>query len=299
MTAARIGFALRLLLAGVFLFSALSKLPGVGLFEIAIVEQGLAATRAQAAHPARLLIAFELFLGLALLFPFYLKRAILPLAMATFVGFIALQGYQLTLGEQTQDCGCFGELLPMSSAESLIKNIILLGLSLWLYKITPEQKRRPRLLALLALGSLITVLVLAPVRQDYEANFAQYTQFEKAGRVDLTRGDKLVAVFNADCEHCQETAQTLDELAKKNAAIPKIYVLMFSEDESAVSAFSEKTHTNYPYHLITASEFFDLIGDSPPRVFWLQDGRIKARWDDQFAESILAAFDGQPTALTR
>lgn len=298
MTATKIGLPLRLFLAGVFLFSALSKLPGVGLFEIAIVDQGLAATRAQAAYPARLMIAFELFLGLALLFPFYLKRAILPLAMATFVGFIALQGYQLTLGEQTQDCGCFGELLPMSSAESLIKNVILLGLSLWLFKITPAEKRQPAVPALLALVSLIAVLALAPVHQDYKGNFAQYTQFEKAGRVDLTRGDKLVAVFNADCEHCQETAQTLDKLAKKNAPIPKIYVLMFSEHDSAVSAFMEKTHTNYPYHLITANEFFDLIGDSPPRVYWLQDGRIKARWDDQIAESILAAFDKHTTALT-
>ncbi len=298
MTAARIGFALRLFLAGVFLFSALSKLPGVGLFEIAIVDQGLAATRAHAAYPARLLIAFELFLGLALLFPFHLKRAILPLTIATFVGFIALQGYQLTLGEQTQDCGCFGELLPMSSAESLVKNVILLGLSLWLFKITPAEKRRPAVPALLALVSLIAVLVLAPVRQDYEGNFAQYTQFEKAGRVDLTQGDKLVAVFNAECEHCQETAQSLDELSKINEKIPEIFVLMFSEHDSAISAFMEKTHTAYPYHPISANEFFDLIGESPPRVYWLQDGRIKARWDDQIAESILAAFGQHTTALT-
>lgn len=298
MTVAKISLTLRLLLAGVFLFSALSKLPGVGLFEIAIVDQGLATTRAQAAYPARLMIAFELFLGLALLLPFYLKRAILPLAMATFVGFIALQSYQLTLGEQTQDCGCFGELLPMSSAESLVKNVILLGLSLWLFKITPEEKRRPAVPALLALGSLIAVLMLAPMRENYEGNFAQYTQFEKAGRVDLTRGDKLVAVFNAECEHCQETAQTLDELTKKIAALPPIYVLMFSEHDSAVSVFSEKTHTHYPYHLITVNEFFDLIGDSPPRVYWLQEGRIKARWDDQFDENILAAFDRHSTAST-
>lgn len=298
MTAAKIGLTLRLLLAGIFLFSAFSKLPNAGLFEIAIVDQGLAATRAQAAYPARLMIAFELFLGLALLLPFYLKRGILPLTMATFVGFSVLQGYQLTLGEQTQDCGCFGELLPMSSAESLVKNVILLGLSIWLINITPTEKRRPAVPALLALGSLIAVFAFAPARQNYEGIFAQYTQFEKAGRVDLTRGDKLVAVFNAECEHCQETAQSLGELSKVNADIPEIYVLMFSEHDSTTSAFSERTNTNYPYHLIAANEFFDLIGDSPPRVYWLQDGQIKARWDHQIPEQIAAAFNIQSTAVT-
>jgi hypothetical protein len=66
---ARIALALRLLLGGVFIFSAISKLVSVGVFEIAVVDQGLAATREQAAYPARLVIAFELFLGASLLFP--------------------------------------------------------------------------------------------------------------------------------------------------------------------------------------------------------------------------------------
>src|SRR3990172_5238793 len=124
----KIRFALRLLLGGLFFFSAVAKLLSVGLFEIAIVDQGLAATREQAAYPARLLIALELFLGLSLFFPYFLKHFILPLTIILLGAFILLQGYQLTFGEQTQDCGCFGKLLPMSSAESLWKNIILLGL---------------------------------------------------------------------------------------------------------------------------------------------------------------------------
>jgi hypothetical protein len=107
----------------------------------------------------------------------------------------------------------------------------------------------------------------------------------------LTSGDKLVAVFNAECEHCQETARELGALAAKSANFPPIYVLMFSENEAAISAFAEKTHTNYPYHLISADEFFNLIGASPPRIYWLQDGKVKARWDEDFADHILMAFN--------
>jgi uncharacterized membrane protein YphA (DoxX/SURF4 family) len=290
MNTKRLQLILRFLLGAVFIFSAISKLLGVGLFEIAIVEQGLSATREQAAYPARLLIAFELFLGAALFFPFYSKRIIVPLAIVTLIAFTLLQGYQMTFGEQTHDCGCFGALLPMSSAESLAKNIVLLGLSLWLLKITREEKRQITLPSILAIASLAAVFLFAPIRKNYDETFAKYMQFEKASRVDLTSGDKLVAVFNAECEHCQETARELGALAAKNADFPPIYVLMFSENEAAISAFAEKTHTNYPYHLISADEFFSLIGASPPRIYWLQDGKIKARWDEDFAKHILAAF---------
>jgi uncharacterized membrane protein YphA (DoxX/SURF4 family) len=292
----RIKLVLRLLLGGVFIFSAISKLLGVGLFEIAIVDQGLAATREQAAYPARLVIAFELFLGAALFFPFYLKRVILPLAILTLVAFTLLQGYQLTFGDETQDCGCFGEMVKLSSTESLSKNVVLLGLSLWLFKITREEKRHFILPSILAVASLTAVFLFAPVRRNYDETFAKYTKFERASRVDLTSGDKLVAVFNAECEHCQAAARELGELAAKRANFPPIYVLMFSENEAAISAFAEKTHTNYPYHLISTDEFFNLIGASPPRIYWLHDGKIKARWDEDFANHILAAFDIKATA---
>jgi uncharacterized membrane protein YphA (DoxX/SURF4 family) len=239
MKSARIRFILRLLLGAVFIFSAISKLLGVGLFEIAIVDQGLTATREQAAYPARLVIALELFLGAGLFLPFYLKRIILPLAIMTLAAFTLLQGYQMTLGEQAKDCGCFGELIPMSSAESLAKNIVLAGLSLWLFKITREEKRQALIPSLLAVASLAAVFVLAPVRRNYDQTFAKYTQFEKAGRVDLTSGDKLVAVFNAECDHCQETARELGALAARIVNFPQIYVLMFSEQTSSIPKFSE------------------------------------------------------------
>lgn len=281
---------LRLLLGSIFIFSAISKLLVPGLFEIAIVEQGLAASREQAAYPARLVIAFELFLGAALFFPYFLKRVILPLVIVTLVAFTILQGYQISFGEQTPDCGCFGELLPMSSAQSLLKNLVLLGLSFWLFKTTREEKRNFVLPAMLAVVSVAMVFLLAPVRGNYEGNFAKYTHFERAGRVDLASGDKLVAVFNAECEHCQEAAKELKPLAENNVDIPEIYVLLFSENESLISAFWEITNTEYPYHLISESEFFDLIGDSPPRIYWLHGGNIKARWDGEFVKNILSAF---------
>lgn len=281
---------LRLLLAGVFIISAVAKLMGIGPFEIAVVTQGLAADRAAAALPARLLITLELFLGLVLLFPFYLKRWVLPATAGLLGAFILLQGWQLTFGEAAQDCGCFGELLPMSSGQSLIKNVVLLAISVWLYRISPTDRRHLIIPLLIALVSITAVFIAAPIGNSTENGFQKYSDFQNSGPVDLTNGDKLLAIFNADCEHCQETAIELDFLSAGERNLPPIYVLMFAENEAAIATFFEITGSSFPYHKISDEEFFRLIGNAPPRIYWLQNGAVKAYWDEDFANNIESTF---------
>jgi len=290
----RLQLLLRLVLSGVFIFSAISKLLGPGLFEIALIEQGLATTRAQAAYPARGLIALELFLGVALALPFSLKRLVLPLTTLVLTGFILLQGYQLVFNKVVQDCGCFGALLPMSSKESLLKNFLLLGVSLWLGKSIPPGKPSWRLPAVLAVGCLLFVFLVAPIPDNNEQRFTKFTQFDHAGRVDLNSGDKLVAVFNADCEHCQQAARELDSV-RAEIPLPPLYVLIFSESDTALASFATKTGTHFPHHRISLEDFFSLIGNSPPRLYWLQHGRIKAQWDENFAQNLLTVFNPEAT----
>lgn len=281
---------LRFFLGATFVFSAVSKLLTVGLFEIAIVEQGIFSVREAAAYPARLLIALELFIGFALFLPFYLKHAILPLAILLLLAFTGLQAYQLTLGEASSDCGCFGEVVPMSSAESLAKNLMLLVAGLFIFTRLETKKRGVPFLSGLALASLLVVLLIAPVRSVADETFIHFTQFQGAGRVDLADGDKLVAIFNADCEHCQAAAIELRELLSTNGNLPQVYVLMFAEDSSAIETFFDITNTRFPFHKISEDEFFDLIGNSPPRLYWLRNGRMEAKWDEKIVEYISASF---------
>ena len=78
-----------------------------------------------------------------------------------------------------------------------------------LYKKSRFQKKVPRIFILLPILFLVSPWVHLPL-PDYEAlSFSHFTHFEKRGRVDLTQGEKWVAVFNLDCPHCQETAQSL------------------------------------------------------------------------------------------
>jgi hypothetical protein len=99
------------------------------------------------------------------------------LAIVILAAFTLLQSYQMTSANRPR-LRLFWRAALMSSAESLAKNIVLLGLSLWLFKITREEKRRSPS-SILAIASLAAVFLLAPVRRNYDETFAKYTQLKK------------------------------------------------------------------------------------------------------------------------
>ena len=87
-------------------------------------------------------------------------------------------------------------------------------------------------------------------------------QFKPKGRVDLSSGEKLIAIFNLDCEHCQEAATELGEQRQHND-FPELYVLFYKEGSTTVERFESITRSSFSHAIIDVNSFFDLIGDSP------------------------------------
>ena len=108
---------LRIILAAVFIFSAISKLIAPGIFEITILDQGIIESREFAAYIGRFLIGIELFLGIALLQTNYLKQFVLPSTLLTLTGFTILLLFSHFDGN-ANNCGCFGEVIKMSPIEA-------------------------------------------------------------------------------------------------------------------------------------------------------------------------------------
>ena len=128
-----------------------------------------------------------------------------------------------------------------------------------------------------------------PNHEDFP--FDTFTHFEYKGRSDLSTGENLIAVFNLDCEHCQEAATTLGELQRKFKDFPELYVLFYQEGSTTVEGFESITQSTFPYAFIDVNTFFDLIGDSPPRIYYLNKGVVAEIWDADFTENILKTFD--------
>ncbi len=115
--------------------------------------------------------------------------------------------------------------------------------------------------------------------------------FEPEGRVDLTAGQKTVAVFNLDCEHCQEAAKELGALSRNNKKFPKLYLLFYQEGSTTVSEFENLTQSSFPYAFIDVNMFFDLIGNAPPRIYHLKEGKVESVWDENFVLNFQEAFE--------
>ena len=85
----------------------------------------------------RILVAAELVIGIALLQNKWFKKIVLPATIITLVLFtihLFYEGFRQHNGFTEGNCGCFGDVLPMTNLESIIKNIIglLIGVYLWI-----------------------------------------------------------------------------------------------------------------------------------------------------------------------
>jgi hypothetical protein len=281
---------LRILLSVLFIFSAISKLVAPGLFEITILNQGIIETRVMAAYLGRLLIALELFLGVALLQPYYLKRIILPTALLTLLGFTILLFFVHFAGDSS-NCGCFGEIIKMSPLEAIVKNIVLLFIGVYVFLQSSYKTKKIHFPTIILFISIGTVFIVAPLKSYEDLIFSKYTNFQNEGMVDLTSGDKLVAVFFIDCEHCMEVANEIVMLEKETSKLHNFYILFSGEETDSVEHFLVQTNINHPYEKIPIEDFFDLIGNAPPRIYWLQDGLVKEYWDEEFLEKIKYFLD--------
>ncbi len=281
---------LRLLFALSFLFSAYTKFVAPGYFEITLMDQGIASSRELAAHLTRFFIGLEFALGVLLFFPYYTKKVVL--FSIGLLGVFSLHlAYLFFLGDN-ENCGCFGEMISMNPAQSLLKNAILLSVAFWLYfKKEKETQSKPIYLVFAAI-IVASMWLFLPLQGKDAQKFNAFTSFVGEGRVDLSKGEVLVAVFNLDCEHCQEAATALGQLIDEQQ-LPPIYVLYFQEGSTSVSEFETITQTNFPHTFIDTDTFFNLIGASPPRVYYLKHGEGQQTWDHDIKEALRRHFSNR------
>lgn len=155
----RIAWAIRILVFVLFVVSAVAKMFPIWAFEKQLVDLNVASW-CTAPYFSRLLIGVELALGIAILQRHFLKRLVIPAIMALLVIFcIHLTIEMVKHGAMNGNCGCFGQLIPMTPLEAFIKNIITLGFMIWLYRLTKESEMPHRFSWLLVIWGFSTLLM--------------------------------------------------------------------------------------------------------------------------------------------
>lgn len=160
MTKSNIIWALRFLVAALFVFSAIAKMFPLWAFEKQLVDLGLMSW-CNAHYFARLLIALELALGVAIIQPNFLKRIVLPSTILLLVLFcVHLLIEMVKHGAMNGNCGCFGQLIPMTPLEAFIKNILTLGILGYIYvNVSDKPKGENRFSVLLVIGLLCSLVM--------------------------------------------------------------------------------------------------------------------------------------------
>ncbi len=164
-----LSWILRLIISALFIVSAIAKLYPSPYFAISTFEvkqlYPLGFSEGFAPYFSRILIGIEFALGIAILLKDYLKKITIPATILLLSVFVIHLSYTTFVSGNAGNCGCFGELLPMTPVEAIIKNIIAIGLLIWLFKILPaDGKSNFWLLKSVVLGCILALFMVAPIR---------------------------------------------------------------------------------------------------------------------------------------
>lgn len=162
-----IPLAIRIVVAFLFLISAVAKMYPNPYFAITTFEvkqlYPMGFSEGFAPLFSRTLIGIEFALGLLLLQPHYLKKIVTPATILLLVVFIVHLAIDTISNGNAGNCGCFGELLPMTPIEAIIKNVVAVALLVWLYKLLPVDRNNFWVLTTVTFASILMVFMLAPI----------------------------------------------------------------------------------------------------------------------------------------
>lgn len=271
---------LRILLGAVFMASAVVKLFPIEAFEIQLLKEA-GVTWALTPVVSRGLILLEFSLGAMLLFGSFISTG-LRVALVLLVVFTAYLSWLLINGSTTENCGCFGELLPMTPLQSFWKNLVLMILTLVL--ITQVKKRpgwswRPG-------GIVASVLFLAallffeplPKASPSAATDMEAGVLNPGGLgADLSQGRHAVLVMHSGCVHCKQLAN-LVSTADTVRARGILHLLIYGDTEDVERFVSENGLQAFDYAGTSDRAILKAIDGTFPTLILLENGKVSGKW---------------------
>lgn len=167
-------WSIRILISALFLVSAYAKIYPDPSYYFSITKfeytqlYPMGFSQELAVYISRLLIGIEFALGFLLLFPFNLKKLVIPATIIMLAVFSIHLTIEILSGQNAGNCGCFGSLLPMTPLEALIKNLLSIGLlSILLLKFSDGIRINNNFLALTNITTLciLFLFMLIPIQK--------------------------------------------------------------------------------------------------------------------------------------
>ena len=248
----------RILISALFLLSAVAKLYPTPLYGITkVFEEGqlipMGFSSDFAPFLSRLIIGFEFFIAFAILQSHYIKKLVIPstiLLLSVFCIDLAIDIF----GGIDENCGCFGQLIPMTPMEAFIKNIFTILLLIFIYR-NVTDKEKSSFLLLFNGYLIISVLMfsLLPIATNSSnkqvSSFSSYVDSD----FDINNGKKILCFFDAGCDHCMDAAKSLTELSTNNS-FPDVHIVFSDTEEDKIPEFLKYSGSEFSYQVM---EFYN------------------------------------------
>tara|TARA_B100000902_G_scaffold208347_1_gene198382 strand:- start:2847 stop:3773 length:927 start_codon:yes stop_codon:yes gene_type:complete len=245
----------RILISALFLLSAVAKLYPTPLYGITkVFEEGqlipMGFSSDFAPFLSRLIIGFEFFIAFAILQTHYIKKLVIPstiLLVSVFCVDLAIDIF----GGVDENCGCFGQLIPMTPIEAFIKNIFTILILLYIYR-NVSDKQNSNFLLLFNGYLIISVLMfsLLPIATNSSSkqvsSFSSYVDTD----FDINNGKKVLCFFDAGCEHCMDAAKSLTELASNTQSFPDVHIIFSDTEAEKIPEFLNNSGSNFSYQVM-------------------------------------------------
>jgi len=281
-----IGLILLLAMSATFLFSAYSKIDGENAFDNfqwTFIDLGISNIVA-AGIVARLMIGLEITLALFLLAHIFLRSFTYKAIIALLTIFIAYLLIIILKQGNNGNCGCFGERLSMTPAEAIIKNVVMIVVTvilMYVYPVSP-YKNQPYVAMVLALVACSTPFLMhniyigtAPVPDTRAVNLDLLYKYEPKPEVDLRKGKHIIAFMSLTCPHCKKAARLLQIIHRQYPSLP-VYMVLDGADAHKKAFFEETQSESVPHIFYQhTEEFTDMAGDGVPAIYWMDNGKVK------------------------
>lgn len=237
---AQLKWLIRILIALLFIISAVAKVSPIELFEKQLVD---ISNKPGPIHGftnwcsvmvwSRTIIIIELFLGVSMLIPFYQRTVTIPLSIAMLLIFIIHLFYQIVVFGNTGNCGCMGELIPMSPLSAIIKNTFTIVFLIYLFLADKKQgNNKPTYHLLMLLVIIGSIFLLFPIKESCCCEAENDKRFLQELNVLSDRIDTLTLYINK-------------KIVENGDSISKVTIIPFIETRSEVSEFHSFQKFNF------------------------------------------------------
>jgi uncharacterized membrane protein YphA (DoxX/SURF4 family) len=281
-----IGLILLILLAAVFAFSGYSKMHSNNAFDNfqwTFIELGFN-NQLVSGVLARLMIGMEFALALLLLAHMYLRQFTYKAVIGILAFFIVYLIIVIVKRGNTGDCGCFGDKWSMTPLQAIIKNVVMIGMTIVLmkiYDIKPYKYQEVIIPPVIALGFSLAFIFnpmyasTAPSPAKKSVELSLLYKYQPAPQADLMKGKHIIVFASYYCPHCRKAAYLLQKIQHEHPDYP-IFLVMSGAPEQEQDFWTEShakdlAHFYYPH----TEEFMQLAPDGTPAIYWVNNGKVE------------------------